>query len=300
MKYKIVLILITISFLACTKEIELKTKDATPLLVVNSIICPDSVFKVQVSKSTPITSNEKREISNANVSLFANGNFVNTLIYDENGYYTIGIKPIIGKQYELKVEANGFKEVSAKETILDTTKIIDFTYISNTGYDPINQVNQCDVNIRFKDKGSEKNYYEIILYTISSDEIHNYYPNYYIYFDNLILNNEGDKEYNPTSIFFSDDLFNGTTCDFTIKIGDRNVSENNVLYAILRTTTYNYYQYRKLWTRHQNNQNQGIDFYQDIFRGEPIEMFTNINSGAGIFAGYSQDVKKAKIISNQK
>lgn len=286
-----------ISLVSCTKEIPLKIKDTNPVLIVNSILCPDSIFKVHVSKSIPVTSVENRKINTAKVSLFENGIFIDTLVATGNGFYTLWGKPEIGKQYEIKVNATGFNEVSANEVIPKAAKIIDFSYLANTGYDPVEQMDLSDINLTFNDDGSRNNYYEIIFYTSSEWMSKNYYPAYYIRFDNLILNNEGDKDYEPTSIFFSDELFNGKKCNFTIKVGDRYVSPDNTLFAILHTTTYNYYKYRKLWTRHRHNQNQGIDFYQDIFRGEPLEMYTNINHGNGIFAGYSQDVKQASIIN---
>lgn len=289
-------IFIIISLLSCTKEIPLKTKDFNTILIVNSIICPDSVFKVHVSKSIAVTSTENREINTAKVSLFANGIFVDSLLSKGNGIYSLWVTPEIEKKYELKVEADGFKDISAIETIPGPATIIDFSYTPNTGYDYNDQSDLNDLCITFNDDGNRNNYYEMLFYTSYSGKGKLYYPNYWIRFDNLILNNEGDIDYEPTSIFFSDELFNGKKCYFPIKVMGPELGPNYTIYAILRTTTYNYYKYRKLWTRHRHNQNEGIDSYQDIFRGEPLEMFTNVTNGNGIFAGYTQDVKQATII----
>ncbi|HQH18699.1 MAG TPA: DUF4249 domain-containing protein [Bacteroidales bacterium] len=296
MKISFIFFIVIILFGSCMKEIPLNEEAMISKLVVNSIITPDSAINVQITKTIPITSNEPREVLNAIVSLYEEGNLIDTLFNKNDGFYMLGKFPEIGKLYELKVDADGFNSVSTKEIIPSgTTKITECTFHGPVGYDAENDCETNEVNIKFNDNGNEKNYYEIIFYSLINNKKHFSYQNGI--YDNPILNNEGDKDYYPSSIFFCDELFNGKECNFTIKATIRKPDADNKLFVILRTTSYNYYKYRKLWTRHY--QNQSITEYhsfQDIFKGEPIEMFTNVSNGYGIFAGYSEDEKEVIVI----
>lgn len=290
---------------SCIKEIPLDETSFSPRIVVNSIICSDSIIKVQVSKTVMITDTGKRIIDNANVSLYKDGVFVSQLANIDSGYYIFGTYPEKGKLYEIRADAPGFNPVSATEVIPEKTEIISCSFTGPiAAVDPVLGSEMCDINIVFKDNASIKNYYEIIFYweKIKSKEYFNVNETSY---DIPVLKNEGDFDFKPTSVFFSDDIINGSLVNINVKsytVFSRSgnnweiIEPPGKLYVILRTTSYNYYKYRKLWTRHHHNQNQGIDFYQDIFRGEPISMFTNVTNGNGIFAGYSQDVKEAPFI----
>lgn len=290
---------------SCIKEIPLDETSFTPRLVVNSIICPDSIIKVQVSKTVMITDTGKRIIDNANVSLYKDGVFYSNLANIDSGYYVFGTYPEKGRLYEIKANAPGFNPVSATEVIPEKTEIISCSFKGPiAAIDPTIGDEMGDINIVFKDNASVKNYYELVFYWLNNG-IKDYISIYNVYQDIPVLKNEGDIDYEPSSIFFSDELFNGKEYSLNIKMympfsrSGNNweiIEPHGKLYVILRTTSYNYYKYRKLWTRHRHNQNQGLDYYQDLFRGEPITMFTNVTNGNGIFAGYSQDVEEAPFI----
>ena len=294
---------------SCIKEIPLDETSFSPRLVVNSVVCPDSIIKVQISKTVLITDTGKRVINNANVSLYKEGVFVSQLANIDSGYYVFGIYPEKGKLYEIKADAPGYNPVSATEVIPEKTEILSCSFKGPiAAIDPTIGDEMGDINIVFKDNAYVKNYYEVVFYWLKNG-IKDYISIYNVYQDIPVLKNEGDIDYEPSSIFFSDELFNGKEYSLNIKMympfsrSGNNweiIEPHGKLYVILRTTSYNYYKYRKLWTRHRHNQNQGIDFYQDIFRGEPITMFTNVTNGNGIFAGYSQDVKEAPFILIRK
>lgn len=302
-KWKILVYVLLLS--SCIKEIPLDETSYNPRLVVNSIFCPDSIIKVQVSKTVLVTDTGNRIIDNANVSLYKEGVFLGSLANMGNGYYVFETYPEKGKLYEIKVDAPGFNTVTANEIIPEKTDIISCSFRGPiAAIDPTMGDEMGDINIVFKDNAITKNYYEIVFYWLINGKT-DYIPIYNISLDIPVLKNEGDIDYEPSSIFFSDELFNGNEFSININMymGFGRNGENGTqieppgkLYVILRSTSYNYYKYRKLWTRHYHNQNQGIDFYQDLFRGEPITMYTNVENGNGIFAGYSQNLEEAPFI----
>ena len=119
--------------------------------------------------------------------------------------------------------------------------------------------------------------------------------------DDPVIRAEGDLDYKPTTIFFSDQLFNGEKVSISSKILQANNIETSYYLlddfetiAVLRTISYAYYQYRKKWTRHLYN--QGVDINVEdseelrafLFTGEPVNMYTNVENGYGIFAGFSK------------
>lgn len=71
----------------------------------------------------------------------------------------------------------------------------------------------------------------------------------------------------------------------------------NEKYAVLRTTSQAYFNYRKYWIRHKNNQQTGNRIEDPLFIslvGDPVPMYTNVEGGYGIFAAYNQTQYKLK------
>lgn len=286
------LLLFTLT-ISCSKEIPLTLEKASPTLVLNSLIIPDSIFKVQLSATTEITSDNNRKlISTAMIKLYENGTYIETLSNSGNATYLSSINPSPKKSYELAISDIKYPSISSKESIPALPEVLKATF-KNAGkvYHPYQQdyIDAAEASIVFKDPASEKNYYEIA-FLYSSHRL--YYSPYSLFFDNPVIQNEGDAEYNPTSLYFSDELFNGQTFNFTTNLPFL----NDTIYVSFRNISYNYYKYRKTWTRHLQNQNSGISFFNDIFKGEPIDMYSNISNGYGIFAGFSQSFKQLEYI----
>jgi len=121
-----------------------------------------------------------------------------------------------------------------------------------------------------------------------------------------VLRAESDLDYSPFTYLFSDKLFNGqqylmknkfmsavTGGYFTTSFAP----EPKVHYAILRTVSRNYFNYRKLWLRHYRNQQIGNKVEEPIsttLLSSPIPMYSNIKGGYGIFAAYNQTNYKLK------
>jgi len=66
-------------------------------------------------------------------------------------------------------------------------------------------------------------------------------------------------------------------------------------YTSLRSISYSYYMYRKMYTRHIYNagvQSDGV--INLLYVGDPIDMYSNITGGYGVVASYNQIVEKIK------
>jgi hypothetical protein len=293
---------------ACVKQIELKEGNNSSL-VLNSIISPDSIFKVNVSQVRSIGATEAYLIDNAVVSIFSDDTLLFTLSHSNNGWYKSYYKPMVNKSYTIKVDAVN-TNLSASTSIPEKVAITE----ANIALGDINENDDMvsKISLSFTDDPSVENYYELIWYTGVRNKTIIHYFNYYRMNDPVILN-EGDWEYEPTTLFFSDQLFNGqsVSLNFDVTIGfttawsdyDQdfiNVAVDN-LYANLRSISKEYYLYRKYWTRHyfnQQNDNHTDDPLILLFKGDPIEMYTNVENGYGVFGGFSETIKKVKSKSN--
>jgi len=161
-----------------------------------------------------------------------------------------------------------------------------YTYDNGTVF-PISKL-ECTI----ADDLTQLNYYEIDIYIKYFD---NYDQKYHIIGvgplknENQIINNENIIDYHPSTIVFSNELFTSTQqkIDIVIRsfiLDNIQYHQNSKLIIILRKTSKEYYLYQKSYTLHE--------FFQtsDEIWGSPapVELYSNVQGGLGIFAGYSQ------------
>ena len=108
-----------------------------------------------------------------------------------------------------------------------------------------------------------------------------------------IIVNEDLMRYNPGAIIFSDDIFSNSTHQFTIRC---NSVEGRRNYFVLYTLSKELYQYRRTFFQHQYEQGiKGISRFSDLtlldFTGNAIDVYSNVEGGYGIFAGYNYKMK---------
>lgn len=303
------LILLALSFIACSKEIKFNESEIEKKLVVNGLICPDSLISVNVRKTTSILSTENSLVENAVVILFKNNLEIDTLEYFGQGNYkSLKHRAFSGNTYSILVNSIGYPSASATDTVPEATSIFDGTRVSGNSFDAYGDPH-IDYEIRINDS-PEKNLYE--LFFIQQQFPSKFTASYFISFQielviaDPVLRAESDLDYSPFTYLFSDKLFNGqqylmknkfmsavTGGYFTTSFAP----EPKVHYAILRTVSRNYFNYRKLWLRHYRNQQIGNKVEEPIsttLLSSPIPMYSNIKGGYGIFAAYNQTNYKLK------
>ncbi len=158
-------------------------------------------------------------------------------------------------------------------------------------------------SIFFEDDPNKSNFYEVAVWTTMS-------PNIIWYgsctSDDIIIKEEGNEDYYPRDLLFSDKLINGLKKEIKVNIYPPAYSSPNGERAYLidpyytfivhfRSISENYYKYKKTLIRHMACKDGGV------FGCEPVEMYSNIEGGLGIFAGYSSyvDTIWARIEVNQ-
>jgi len=144
------------------------------------------------------------------------------------------------------------------------------------------------VSLSFQDDAKVKNYYEIVI--LGKDSSIN--QTFNITSRVTTLDSERDSNF-PGTISFTDELFNGQELDLNIF-----VNSYDTPIIVLKNVSRNYYEYKKSLEVHFYNQNVDRENIYELFKGDPVELYSNVTNGLGIFAGYTQDIKECTLINN--
>ncbi|UOQ55001.1 DUF4249 domain-containing protein [Hymenobacter cellulosivorans] len=281
----------------CIDQIDADLPEPPKKLVLNSILTPDSVFRVQVSRVTSTLDSSSRVLSTAKVYLLQPGRPAELLASEGKGLYSLPSKPASLAPYTLQADLEGYPTAQASDTIPTRVPIDEAWYSFPTGTDRNNELLGTIV-VRFTDPAAQTNFYEISCYQ----------ENQGLTLDvrgNAALAAEDDKEFEPQSLVFSDRLFNGQAFELRGSFlthghtggGSSGPPTTRDPLLVLRTVSRAYYQYRKSWTRHLYNQGTKGDTYnlnQLLFLGDPSTMYSNVAGGYGVVAGYSQNTQRLR------
>lgn len=190
---KSILILITIlGVQACVKFIETDENLLNKQLVINSIITPDSLIKVNVFENVDINNIDNKAILDADITLFENEinvenlqlklNITENSFYLETGekqfdttyyYSSIETKVKSGASYTLKIKHPDYKEATCTTTIPASIQIQNIdtssTYTFNLPVDSTSEWSRLEESrlfnfgINFSDTKDFKNYYRLII-----------------------------------------------------------------------------------------------------------------------------------------
>lgn len=242
---------------SCEKDVYVKLPEVETKLVLSSFICPQDEFtQVSVSISQPLYNTPKnggsyQPIPTATV-IISSASSSWTLPYDASiGRYVIDsfqLKIKPGATYNLSVSTPDGKFAQAVTTIPVSNNSLTYTVSENT-----TQTNSYIFHASWQDTPNSTDYYEVELYTQISDM-------YRIY-------EQVADTRNPGGILKSNLNF------------PYDPATNDTIFATLSTVSPEYYDY---YQRLEKVQNSGGPF------SEPIAMYTNINGGFGIFAGFNR------------
>lgn len=271
---------ILIGFSSCEKYIDFDEEIKQPKLVVNGIINPDSTFDIHISRSLSVIDGaELSVVENATVNILdGNGSLYESLVYDSNGHYLGTSMPQHNQTYSIEVTAPDFDPVSASTNIPD---LIDLNTVDTMGVQDVNGFKELELTITFQDIPNEENYYMLEVY--AADII-----NGQIFLNPMILRSDdvtlglGQDGYSD-QVFFSDELFDGTQKTLIIYVEDTRYYDD---YIEIRLTSITQDLERYYRTLNAYNDTYGNPFAQ------PVQVFSNVDGGFGIFAGYEVSRKK--------
>ncbi len=285
---------------SCIKVVELDVEDLPVQLVVNCFFTENEPFKVNVSRLVEYPDLSNRNIDNAQVLIFENNNLLGQLNHISDSIYTnSSIIPKRGHIYKIEVEVPGYPTAIATDNLPLKVPINNCTYKLEAGIDGEGD-SYDQLIISFNDIDSA-DFYSIQVFNIWEKGVYNetmdfweYIPVWYpieLFSQDPAIVAEGtfNDEY-PNYLVFNDALFKNKTYNLLI---NTYYDIEDHLRIILETGTEDYYLYRKRLIKHEPYS------YQDPFKPyDPVQLYSNIENGLGIFAGYQRDIFDLTIAEN--
>ena len=321
-----VFLMVAILTAGCEKTIKFRGEIMNPMLVVSSFVTPDSAIKAVLTESRFFLDEgsggyggyEYNKVTNADFSLYVNNTFKEKLTHTGAGIYRAAYRPKPGEEIRIEAVASGFESVKATTVIppqpvilsVDTSSVTEKQYyIGYTG--EYNGSNRQDTlseytykNIRFRvklrDDGNKKNYYRLVVRkrTYYENEVN---ESYLFDFEDIVFGNQQTNdigslfEFSDNNYFFdtfTDDLFNGKEYDLkfsnSIRISQKDYKGydsqfrkemRSTYYIYLQEISHDYYMYARSSAAAGNQ--SGNPFT------EPVQIYTNIANGIGIFGSYA-------------
>ncbi len=282
MRYTLCICFILFCLLSCRKEVESDDLSFISKPVVNGILIPDSLIKLQVSMTCGIKQKNIEMVENATISLYENNVYVENLQNIGNGIYYSTKKVEAEKKYDCKIEIPNYNVVYCSEIVPLSIPCTEIVHIKNSG---INQEGDqySSIKFLFANNREKKQYFEVRIKLLK--------PSYYRestgyaqlekITDPILL-----KEGIPLALFSNENISNASyTMIINYSTGSYS-SDGMTLFPLIvefRTVSKSYYQYsQQLYLYQKGRYNNGINNITSAF-----PLYSNIINGSGIFAGYS-------------
>ncbi len=290
-KFKQIILLSTCAFFilaGCHEKVDWDAPPFESKPVMNGILFPGKPVKVHVSLAVPFGANESIIVEDAEVNLFVDGVFSETLVYQGEGYYQSQLVAEIEKEYICEVHVDNLPVARGSTIIPKPVNILGVEHINIAGIDE-EALTYPAVKITFENNPSVFTCHEVIIHTLRP------YRGDYIWrrtrihesIDPVLLN-----EGLPTTVF-SNEIIKNESYTMTVnyftgshyrKDDGPMVTRLYPLKVEFRTLSHSYYHYtRQLFLYEYNNE-------EPFFSGTVLTPFTlhsNIENGYGIFTSYS-------------
>lgn len=172
--YTLLLSILAASFISCEKDIEFKGDISDPMLVLNSMLTPDSAVTVHLSQSRFVLGESKpiTPVTDATVSLFVNGDLKEQLIHVASGIFKGSYYPMPGDEITIDAVADGYDRIETHSVIPmapnvavnDSTVTIRVEEYTDPDYPNTvfkNTYRDMQVQLQLTDPVGEENYYYI-------------------------------------------------------------------------------------------------------------------------------------------
>ncbi len=275
---------------ACEKVIDISIPDKERKIVVNGLINRENPVRVNLSRSLSVLEYDSiMPITGGNVNLYHGNDLIGQLQEEQGGFYSLpGFLPQTGETYRLTASGGGLKPVEAEAVLPPTVPFITV--------DTSTLVNQWGgqefrLSVKFQDPSGVKNIYGIGVeitvnefdYSTMSYTGRKVTHNSYLYSDS-----EGpvDDEFHnfQGKLYFDDLLFEGLTKTVEFGVSDYSFYEADTVWVNVRMEQVDPSYYLYAVSNEEYQQAHGNPF------SEPVQVYSNVKGGYGIFAGSSSVV----------
>lgn len=269
-----------ILFYSCEQEVILDF-DNEPKLSLNCILNPDSVVSAKLTLSHNLDNSGSFETVDTGVlTLYEENEIFGILEAKGNGRYILNKKPAEGKTYKIVAEAGNYTTISATTAIPDYP-VIEYSkeFTGHTSYDSTRAV--FNMNIQIKDKPGKDNYWIYQNWVVSgvkyggvSREINAPFV------DEFNKTIDTEAKYGFTlflGVRLSDEGYDGQSMDFVIPDFVEATKYTFTEAVHILNADEHYDKYLKTSILNRIKETSDLPFF------EPVQMYSNIQNGYGIF-----------------
>ncbi len=282
-------VLLLVMLCSCAKEIEIDLPNYDSEFVLGGLFNNTDTLCIYIGQTQSLNDTCYNISGNIEAIVSYDGNTDTLIESDEEGLYTSkSLVPKEGVTYSIVVSGDDKRTVTANNTL---SSVINFDINNLQIASKIDNDGEyySTATLTFSDPDNSEDYYLLGIRDISSvstDDI-------YLWSDDILINGDeftneslDDEAYN---LYFSDDLINGETTSINFNFYfDEPFYDDEYLQVYLRHITKEYYNYITTFYLHYSNQQS------DIWdgSGSPVNTYTNVDNGYGIFAGYTETTYK--------
>lgn len=284
-----------LAFTACELIIEPDLPGHTPRLVVKAFFTSDTRWTASISRSIGILEpnpGRERLVTDATVQLLLDGQVIDRLhFFSSERVYASQTHLAVDKSYTIRVTAPGFDTVHASDSIPEPVPTSVVSYRIESGdqvdgeYGTI-AITEFIIKLKIQDPPGEQNHYQILAFAPDRSgrfglRISTRDPS--IIADNRIEDSvlEGVEPFVGSEPFFKDALFDGESHEVEISSPNYQVevSPERRIWVQVRHISEAYYKHLRSALLHKTTDDNPF--------AEPVRMYSNVENGYGIFAGYS-------------
>lgn len=291
---------------ACSVAIEQPLlNESNQRLTLNALYSPDRAWEVYLSAPALVTNNTPEPVSNATVSISNEGGEVIVLeeVAAKPGCYTSEEYPRVGSCYTINVEHVLYSPLIAHDCLHLPVGV------SFGGEDAEVELGNGEVNYRFtlyvpRIDDVQELFIELTYLNAryrSSTNVTEY--RYWTSLKNadILIQDEAYIQYSPSALYMelpsSQEAYvitnayeNTLSSVVESRSGNAAGGASSINFCNVRIISENYYNLGKSWIVHRGLQNNSLRLenpVQLISGEQPRELFSNVEGGQGIFAGYA-------------
>ncbi|MDR2383917.1 MAG: DUF4249 domain-containing protein, partial [Prevotellaceae bacterium] len=299
---KILYFCLPVMFAACEQVIDFEGDRPDNKVILNAVIgCDEDSHNIFLTRSAFIFSSDEVEaIDGLPVEVSINGDMVAEVENQSSGRYVFKAALKTGDKVEISVPDNLPETVKAIDIVPEPPVIVSVDSVRF--YDYTTGSVLLRTLIKIKDKPGEKNYYRLLIKTITiydeGDKLEYRIEKEILYSvsQDIILSGlsrEGKEDDNNLSRIFPDDLFSGEEYTlnvfFPVTAGSAFIEEKTEVEIELQSLSESLYLYMRSLEQKWNS---------DIF-DQPTKIYSNVNGGYGILGLYSS-CKKTIILNKDE
>jgi hypothetical protein len=288
-QYKtITTLFILLLFISCERDIELPY-NYPPTLCFNCILNPDSIITASLTYVRNIdTIDTFIGVNNAKIILTENGVKLEQLTNVGKGKYKLNYKPKPQKRYTVTVTYLDFLPLTA-ETVVPVAPVVthnvDTVKSVQNPYEPYIITN---INFAIVDKiGLDRYWYYVFGRNRNMSDFWPVHHNIYApFFDDFNRYVDADNNFSYSYyIRINDEGYDGQVLKFTQNNVGKRLGESSTTFYFL-TADKHYDKYIKTTVKDRVNKEEDFSFL------EPVQIYTNIENGYGIFGSCAITIVK--------